>query len=73
MTNTAEHEMILNELKEVLERHDWYFDMSDDYSVYSAGRASASRITALRQAAARAGCAEQATVVYNSIRDKLTR
>ena len=36
--------MTLQELWDELERHDWYFAMSDDHSVYCAGAANYSRL-----------------------------
>lgn len=63
-------ETILNDLKAAIDSHDWYYAMSDDYSAYTAGRASSARITALRKEAALAGCGTTATAMFKAALDK---
>jgi hypothetical protein len=61
---------ILTQLKEALVRHDWYYDRSDDYSVYRRGSENATRIQSLRRQCAAAGLGEQAEALYDAAANK---
>ena len=56
--------VILDELKEALVNHDWYYGYSDDYNVYSKGQRSWGKICDLRAQAARAGLQTEADQLY---------
>ncbi len=61
---------ILTQLREALARHDWYYNYSDDYSVYRRGSENASRIQELRRKAQAAGVGEQASALYEAAANK---
>jgi 6-phosphogluconate dehydrogenase (decarboxylating) len=46
------NEMTREEFRKQLRHHDWYFDFSDDFRVWSAGNAARSRIQALAKTSA---------------------
>ena len=48
ITNETHTMEIVNYLKECCANHDWYYQMSDDYSVWSAGNNKASEINYLK-------------------------
>ena len=56
---------ILEQLKSALASHDWYYNYSDDYSVYSRGQRKWSNICSLRQQAAQAGLQAEADALYD--------
>jgi hypothetical protein len=49
----------LTQLKELLARHDWYYDYSDDYSAWCRGRDNSQSILAEKQRLARECLATQ--------------
>ena len=62
---TAQTAPILDQLREALASHDWYYNYSDDYSVYSRGQRKWSNICSLRQQAAQAGLQAEADALYD--------
>jgi hypothetical protein len=61
---------LLTQLREALARHDWYYNYSDDYSVYRRGSESADRIRDLRRQCTAAGLSEQAEALYDAAANK---
>lgn len=61
-------EQKLQELEAALVKHDWYFNMSDDYSVYSAGQANSNRIQTLCRELHQAGLQHQADALVDKYR-----
>jgi len=57
-------ETTLKELEAALIAHDWYYQMSDDYKYYTAGRAEATNIRGLMQAAKDNNKGEEAERLY---------
>lgn len=41
--------MTKDEFKEILEKHDWFYSMSDDHRVWKAGVAAEGRIKEIRE------------------------
>lgn len=61
---------VIEQLKEALAKHDWYYARSDDHSVYCKGAANADKIQILRRQAAAAGDGAQAEEIYASAVEK---
>lgn len=57
-------ETTLKELEAALIAHDWYYQMSDDYRYYTAGRDAASHIQQLMREATAVGKGEEAEKLY---------
>lgn len=57
-------ENILEEFKRALSSHDWYYDYSDDHTVWRRGRDSASRIQQLRHQLEQSGMKAEADTLY---------
>lgn len=64
MPQTTQTPDILTQLQDALRRHDWYYDYSDDHSVWCRGRDNAQLIGRLRAQASNAGLADQAEALY---------
>jgi hypothetical protein len=62
----------LTQLKELLARHDWYYDYSDDHSVWCRGRDHRQTIHAEEQRLARECLAtqEEITALFEQYRPK---
>lgn len=55
---------ILEQLKAALASHDWYYNYSDDYTVYRKGQRQWSNICILREQANQAGLKAEADALY---------
>lgn len=55
---------ILNELEAALQSHDWYYQYSDDYSVFQRGHSQAMTIESLLRVADERGFGEEVTALY---------
>lgn len=64
-----EHDL-LAQFKEALAGHDWYYNMSDDYSVYCRGRDQANKIHNLRRQCLAAGLGDQADAIYEAAQNR---
>lgn len=56
---------LLVELTEMCKYHDWYYEYSDDHSVWCRGRDQSGAIYLKRKACEEAGLGEEATKIYN--------
>jgi len=55
----------LNTLEELLKNHDWFYQYSDDYRVYSSGQKTWSTINTVIKALKDAGFGEETDALYN--------
>ena len=60
MNNSELFELFAN----MLRSHDWYYDFSDDYSVYASGRDSLRSIMSMKQQLSTTEFAEAAEQLY---------
>ena len=63
-----EEETMLDNLKEMLENHDWYFHMSDSGHYYRKGRIERERIEAEIERLSADGFRAQACALYNEMK-----
>lgn len=63
-----EEEIVLEDLKKMLENHDWYFHMSDSGHYYSKGREERKQIEAEIQRLTVEGFRAEACALYNEIK-----
>tara|TARA_Y100000996_G_scaffold85987_1_gene59785 strand:- start:6277 stop:6549 length:273 start_codon:yes stop_codon:yes gene_type:complete len=56
---------VLIELKEILEKHDWFYSYSDDHTVWQKGRDQRSDIRTLLNQANELGYGDAASEIYN--------
>jgi hypothetical protein len=61
---------ILEQFKQVLASHDWYFDYSDDHGVWSRGMDSWNKIQQLEKLCQAQGLGEAAEQLYQQFRKK---
>lgn len=71
---TACKDMLKQELlqayKEALAKHDWYYQYSDDYSVYCKGNRTASAIDHALGKCIQAGLEKEAEEIYQKFHEK---
>ena len=61
---------VIEQLKDALAKHDWYYAHSDDYGVYCKGAANADKIKILRHQAVAVGVGAQAEEIYAAAIEK---
>lgn len=61
---------ILEQLQQAVAGHDWYYQMSDDYSVYSEGQRQAQRISTLYKLATAEGNREAADAIISGSKNR---
>lgn len=59
----------LEQLQQAVTGHDWYYQMSDDHSVYSKGQRRAQRISTLYKLAAAEGNANSAAAIIDAAKN----
>ncbi len=64
MTNTQTNQELLDLYKKALQRHDWYYQYSDDSFVYRKGQRTASTIQECKRNCIKAGLEKEAEEVY---------
>lgn len=47
MSNTQQRELSFEEYQDALEKHDWFYEMSDDQTIYDAGKFNYARLVSL--------------------------
>jgi len=55
----------LQTLEELLQNHDWFYQYSDDYSIYEQGKSAWHTITEVISALKDAGFGEETDALYN--------
>lgn len=55
----------LKDFEQILALHDWFYQYSDDYSVYSRGRRQQQSIESMHRSLRMMGLGEQADQLYN--------
>ena len=57
--------MTLEQFEQLLKGHDWYYDYSDDHSVWTRGREHANKIVKARQSLDEQNLLKEADELYN--------
>lgn len=60
----------LTDLEQALRRHDWWYEYSDDHSLYSRGRAERDQINWMIRALESAGQHQEAKDLYSKIKEE---
>lgn len=69
---TEENTKLLESYKQALAKHDWYYQYSDDYSVYRKGSQTASAIDQALFKCNQAGLKKEAEEIYSEFQERLS-